>query len=98
LKGVTRVWYSYLAVHPETRVPAYAGVTAELTTNRVPKVVRSRAMRRWFKMLAETGLVPEIVIQGTFNTRAAAVAHQIQLETDNPGMLDRQMVVMRPAA
>jgi hypothetical protein len=92
------VWYSYLAVHPETRVPAYAGVTAVLTANRVPKVVRSPAMRLWFKMLAETGLFPEIVIQGTFNTCAAAMAHQIQLEIDNRGTLNRKMVLMSPAA
>ncbi len=92
------MWYSYLVVHPETRVPAYAGVTAVLTANRVPKVVRSPAMRLWFKMLAETGLFPEIVVQGTFNTRAAAIAHQIQLEIDNPGMLDRKTGLMSPAS
>ncbi len=55
-------------------------------------------MRLWFKMLAETGLVQEIVIQGNFNTRAAAMAHQIQLEFDNPGMLNRKMVLMSPAS
>jgi hypothetical protein len=92
------VWYSYLAVHPETKRPAYAGVTCTLSTARPPKVVRSRAMRLWFKMLAETGLVPEIVIQGHFHTRAAALAHQLQLEFDNPGLLNGKMVLMTPAA
>ncbi len=91
------MWYSYLAVHPETGVPAYAGVTAVLATNRVPKVLRSPAMRLWFEMLTETGLFPEIVIQGHFTTRAGALAHQRQLEFDNPGMLDRKTGLMSPA-
>ncbi len=33
------LYYSYLAVHPETKVAGYAGVTGQLSTMQPPKEV-----------------------------------------------------------
>ncbi len=83
-------WYTYLAVHPTTKVPAYAGITSEISTGRLPKVVRTRPIRIWIKQLANTGMHPEIVIQGSYLTWMKAAEHLDRLITSEPNLLNRR--------
>jgi hypothetical protein len=83
------LYYSYLAVHPETKVAGYAGVTSQLSTMPPSNAVkRTKPIDAWLQVLAARQLVPEIVITGKFFTRQEAQAHEAVLLRNDPNLLN----------
>ncbi len=83
------LYYSYLAVHPETKVAGYAGVTGQLSTMQPPKDVEHiKPIDAWLQVLAARQLVPEILITGKFLSRQEAQAHEALLLFNDPYLLN----------
>ncbi len=88
-------WYTYLAVHPITKIAGYAGITDHISTHRPLKIFRTLRIRRWLKELAERQLTPEIRVAGAHLSRLAAAAHLTRLLDDNPALLNKRANVPR---
>jgi predicted GIY-YIG superfamily endonuclease len=83
-------WYSYFVIHPITKVPVYAGITADIATRRSAHTGPSSRIREWLSGLGEVDLIPEVQIVGTFSTKDEALDHELKLINDIPGLLNER--------
>jgi hypothetical protein len=61
-----KTWYTYLAIHPFTKVPAYVGVTADMARRRTEHAAPHARLHRLLlrKKGALWGFAPEVVVVG----------------------------------
>ena len=83
------MWYAYLVVHPITKVPLYAGMTAAILDRSVAHKGPSSRIRSWLRELGDVDLIPEVVIVGRYETKDEALEHELKLITETPGLLNR---------
>jgi predicted GIY-YIG superfamily endonuclease len=77
-------WYAYLVVHPVTKVPLYAGITASITGRSAQHIAPSSPVRA---ILGD--LIPEIVVVGRYETKDEAIDHEIRLINETPNLLNQ---------
>jgi predicted GIY-YIG superfamily endonuclease len=74
-------WYTYLVAHPITKAPVYAGVTTDIATRRNAHTAPNARFRSSLtrKKGAMWGLVPEVVVVGSYRTKEKALDREIRL-------------------
>jgi len=83
-------WYAYLVVHPITKVPVYAGITADIATRSSAHTCSGSRIRARLRGIGDVDLVPEVQIVGTYATKDEALEHEVRLINEIPSLLNER--------